>query len=330
LNQDSITITLLVVFFLCAFGLVLIGIWLFRRGSTSRFQGRISRFVQPSELTDIPIPSYEERAAVFNTGFGQVRTWINKSLSILSSEKLQIKISSAYWALSDTEFILIRILSVILGFLLGWLVLNNVLGGIFLSIIMYILPPLILDRAIAVRQQKFSLQLLDVLVLIRGAVQAGYSLIQALDLAIKELTPPSSEEFSRVLREVRIGFPLEQALLNLTERMESDDLQIVVTAIIINAQVGGNLSTVLEATIDTIRDRMHLFGEVRSLTSYARYVGNFLSLLPFIAGLIIFLLTPDYFQSILDSTVTQVIIGFAFVGVVLGNIWIRRIARVKV
>jgi tight adherence protein B len=141
---------------------------------------------------------------------------------------------------------------------------------------------------------------------------------------------PSSEEFSRVLREVRFGFPMEQALTNLAERMENDDLHIVVTAIIINAQVGGNLSTVLESTIDTIRDRMQLSSEVRSLTSYARYVGNFLSFLPFVAGIVIFLLTPDYFQSVLNSFLVQVIFAAALIGIVIGNIWIRRIATIKV
>jgi tight adherence protein B len=109
---------------------------------------------------------------------------------------------------------------------------------------------------------------LDVLLLIKGAVQAGYSLMQALDLAVKEIPAPASEEFGRVLREIRIGITLEGTFLNLAQRMENDDLQIVMTAIIINSQVGGNLSTVLEASISTIRDRMQLLGEIRALTSY--------------------------------------------------------------
>ena len=94
--------------------------------------------------------------------------------------------------------------------------------------------------------------------------------------------------------------------------MASDDMQIVVTAIIINSQVGGNLSTVLESTISTIRDRMHLFGEIRSLTSYARYVGNFLSLMPFIMGFIIFLMAPDFFATAKTSIITQGILAYGF------------------
>ena len=112
--------------------------------------------------------------------------------------------------------------------------------------------------------------------------------------------------------------------------MESDDLQIVVTAIIINAQIGGNLSTVLESAISTIRDRMHLLGEIRSLTSYARYVGNFLTLMPFITGLAIFIFSPGYFDTVKTSIIPQIILGGALVGVVIGNIWIRRLVKIRV
>ena len=217
-------------------------------------------------------PSWDDRQVtparyympLSNQDIGKFRNWINESLSSLSSDKLQIKLSSAYWAITDTEYILIRIVATALAFLLGWLIPGNILGGIFLAVIAIMVPPMLLERAIAQRQQKFHNQLLDVLILIKGAVQAGYSLMQALDLAVKEIPAPASEEFGRVLREVRLGITLEGALFNLAERMASDDLQIVVTAIIINAQVGGNLSTVLEATISTIRDRMHLLGEIRS------------------------------------------------------------------
>jgi tight adherence protein B len=198
------------------------------------------------------------------------------------------------------------------------------------AIVVYMLPQFLLDRAIARRQKKFQNQLLDVLVLIKGSVQAGYSLMQALDLAVREIPAPASEEFARILYEIRLGLSLEDALFNLAERMESDDLQIVVTAIIINAQVGGNLSMVLESTVDTIRDRIQLFAEVRTLTSYSRYVGGFLSFLPFIFALLVFFMSPGYFDNVQTSLITQIIFVMAIIGIVIGNIWIRRIANIKV
>jgi tight adherence protein B len=265
-----------------------------------------------------------------NQDLGKIRDWINKSLTGLSSDKLKLKLSSAYATITDTEYLLIRIVGTGLALLLGWAVFGNILAGIFLAAIMILVPPILLERAITQRQHKFHAQLLDVLIMIKGAVQAGYSLMQALDLAVKEIPAPASEEFGRVLREVQFGIPLEGALFNLGKRMQNDDLQIVVTAIVINAQVGGNLSTVLDATISTIRDRMHLFGEIRSLTSYSSYVGNFLTLMPFITGLLIFLMTPDYFATVKTSLLTQIILAMALLGVILGNIWIRKIVQIKV
>jgi tight adherence protein B len=118
--------------------------------------------------------------------------------------------------------------------------------------------------------------------------------------------------------------------MNLAARMQSDDLQIVVTAIVLNSQMGGNLSTILEATIETIRDRIHLFSEIRSLTSYSRYVGMIISILPLLTALIVFLLNPDYFEAVKTSLVTQIIFIIAFIGVVIGNILIRRVMKIRV
>jgi tight adherence protein B len=330
LNPDLITLVLLAVFFISLIGLVIVIIRLSRVGSSTRIQGRINRYIEPANTMEPQVKAFKDRSITITNDSGKIRSWLNDTLAFLSSEKLQIKISSAYWAISDTEFILIRILVVVLGLIIGWVIVSNILGGLFLAAVMVLLPPIILDRSITNRQQKFHAQLLDVLILVRGAIQAGYSLLQSLDLAVKELVPPASEEFGRVLREVKFGFPMEQALLNLSERMESDDLQIVVTAIIINMQVGGNLSTILDSIIDTIRDRMHLQGEVKSLTSYARYVGNFLSIMPFVTALIIFVVTPGYFDNVADKPITQIIGIFALTSVIIGNIWIRKVAKVRV
>lgn len=329
MSLNLLTLILLAVFLVSAVGVVLVGFWVYRRGPTSRQQERLARFVSPI-VEEEHTTHQREILVLTNRDIGKLRDWLNRSLGILSSEKLQVKLSSAYWAVTDTEYIVLRVLAIAAGFLLGWQIPGNILGGIFLGAVALMLPPIMLDRAIDQRQKKFHNQLLDVLVLIQGAVQAGYSLMQALDLAVDEVPAPASEEFGRVLREIRLGISMEGALLNLAERMDNDDLQIVVTAIIINAQVGGNLSTVLEATIKTIRDRMQLMGEIRSLTSYARYVGNFLSLMPFLAGLAIFVINPAFFDTVTTSIITQIIFLLAFLGVIIGNIWIRQIVKIKV
>ena len=331
MTQGIITVILFIVFILCGAGLVAIIIYLLRQNAKNRIENRMDNFVGVVSETDqhvssgLPTEAYARGERL--EGF---RGKINRWLSFFSTYSLQQKISSAYWPITDVEYISIEIGLVIVGFIIGSIIPHSIIGGIGLAFLFYLIPGLVLNQAIITRRKKFQNQLLDFLVLVKGAVLAGYSLQQALDLAIKEVTPPASEEFGRVIREVRFGFPLDQALINLADRMQSDDLQIVVTAIVINSQVGGNLSTVLEATIDTIRERIHLFGEIRSLTSYARYVGTLLSLLPFAAGLLIFMMSPGYFDNVGKSVITRFIFILALIGILIGNFLIRRIVRIRV
>lgn len=331
MTTDNISAILLLVVLLSGLGLLAIIIWLIRMTSQSRVSGRVGTFVGQAEAYPRiqQIPQVEGTMVRLEQLEG-LRGRINETLGVLSSFKLQSKISSAYWPITDIEFIVVQWLSAILGLFLGWLIAQSIIGGIGLGVLAYLIPNLMLDRAIAARRKKFGDQLLDFLVLVTGGVQAGYSLPQSLDLAVGQTTAPVSEEFGRVLREVKFGFGLDQALLNLSDRMQNDDLMLVVTAIIINSQVGGNLSLVLQSAISTIRERIRLFGEVRSLTAYARFVGNFISLLPVIAGLLIYLVNPRYFDTVGSSLITQIIFVLAIIGVLIGNIVIRQIVKIKV
>ena len=259
-----------------------------------------------------------------------LRQRLNTAFSFLSSDELRIRINSAHWQISDLEYILLRGLGTVLGFALGWWVSKSLIGGIGLAVLAYVLPGIFLVRSVEVRRQKFANQLLDALILIKGAVQSGYSLLQSLDLVKKEMAAPASEEFERVIREVQLGLPINQALLNLSTRMQNDDLYLVVTSIIINLQVGGNLTTMLTSVTDTIRARIYLFSEIRALTSYARYAGLLLTLLPFITGLAIFFLNPTYFDKVPQSIISQLMLCMAVVLLIMGNIWMRLIIKIKV
>jgi len=331
ITEDPVTFILLAVAAISAIGVFMLGIWMFRSGPFSRKQKRIADFVTPEKVERFQVEEKTKKSQKeLQKEIGKIREIINNSLGWFSSRKLQLKLSSVYWEITDTEFILIRGSLTFLAFLLGWLLPNNILGGLFFSVLVYVTPSFILNRAITRRQKKFSDQLLDVLILIRGSVQSGYAFMQALDLAVLELPKPASEELGRVKHEINLGLSLEDALFNLVDRMENDDLNIVATAIIINSQVGGNLSTVLEASILTIRDRIRLMGEVRSLTAYSRFVGLVLTLLPFLTGALIFFISPQYFDPVKTSLLTQVIFGAAFVGIIIGNIWINQLVKIKV
>jgi len=329
MEQRTVLLVLLAVLIVSIAGLYYIVKWISRYLGLSKEKERVSRFVTAgdAEQTAKTGKKADRFADLLNSN---LRVKINKSLSRISSEKTRMKLSSAYWPITDTEFILLRYVGTILAFFLGQFATASILGGLFLAVLALMLPPILLDLAISKRQRKFANQLLDVLILIKGAIQAGYGLMQALDLAVNEIQAPASEEFSRVIREVRLGLTLESALINLSNRMDNDDLYIVVTAIIINTQVGGNLSVVLESTISTIRGRMQLMAEVRSLTSYSRLVASILSLTPIFAAIGLFVISRDYFEPVKTSPIAQIGLGMALVMVLLGNLWLRRMIDIKV
>ena len=147
--------------------------------------------------------------------FMRLRLRLNTMLSILTSEELNLRLLSANLPITETEYILIRILGTFAGLVLGWLVSGTILVGLGIAIIAYLIPNILLQRSIHKRRGNFERQLVDVLVLVNGAVRAGYSFLQALDVVVQEMRAPASVEFKRVRREVSLGLPLNQALSNL-------------------------------------------------------------------------------------------------------------------
>ena len=259
----------------------------------------------------------------------RMRIRLNTVLGSLYSEEINQSLVSAGWRITVTEFILIRYLGTLLLVLLIW-PLFGILPAVGMGMIGSIFPGYYLQKGLRTRREKFQRQLVDVLVLIGGAVRVGYSLLQSLDVVVNEMASPASDEFRRVRREVELGLSLRQGLLNLTQRMVSDDLNLIVTAININSQVGGNLTTMLTAVTDTIRERIRLLGEVRVLTSYARYSSYILTLLPFIVTAILFILNPEYIGGLFVWGPILIIPIGALIGVFLGNLWIRKLSKIEV
>jgi tight adherence protein B len=278
----------------------------------------------------VPDISPRRRGGSRETSLARLRLRLNAMLASLGSQELNIDLMSANWPITATEYILIRITGTLLGFFLGWLVAGSPISGVGLAIIIYFIPSLFLNRSINRRRTQFERQLVDVLVLINGAVRAGFSLLQALEVVEREVKSPASEEFHRVRREVGLGLSIGQALDNLANRMQNSDLNLVVTAIKIHYQVGGNLSTMLMAVTETVRDRIRLFSEIRVITTQQRYTSYLLSLLPFFVGGIIFLLNPEYMSRLFEPGAILCIPIGALVGILLGHLIIRRMIKLDV
>ncbi len=212
--------------------------------------------------------------------------------------------------------------------LLGFLIARNPISGLALGLLVAYLPRIWLRRQIGKRRAAFQDQLPDVLNLIVGSLRAGYGLLQALNLVAQEMPSPSKEEYSRVVQEVSLGYTLPEALQRLVERMESSDLYMVVTAMAIQSEVGGNLGSILETIAATIRDRVKLQGEIRAMTSMQRMTGYMLAAMPFFVAVILLVLNPSYIMRLFVFP-WFIIPVIAAINMVIGLVLMNRITRIE-
>ena len=198
-------------------------------------------------------------------------------------------------------------------------------------------PRFYLKRRQKKRIQAFGEQLPDTITLLANSLRAGSSFLQGIELVTREARPPISEEFDRVVRDMQLGLALQPALNNLVRRVNSEDLELMVTAIQIQSQVGGNLATVLDSIAFTIRERIRIHAEINTLTAMQRYSGYVITLLPVGLGFLLFLISPSYIIPMFEKPPEMFglplgVIFFA-VGLIsmgIGYILIRRIVDIKV
>jgi tight adherence protein B len=194
----------------------------------------------------------------------------------------------------------------------------------------YMLPILWVRGRRKRRNRNFNEQLADTLALVSASMRAGFSLVQSLGNVSRDSQEPTKSELRRVGQEIQLGLSLSQALDNLVVRMESDDLDLVVTAIKIHARVGGNLTSILEGISATIRERSKLRREVHVITSMQRISSYVIGGLPLGLALIIFSINPGYIMKLFSRGWTLCIPVGAFIFSVIGFLIIRKIVDIKV
>lgn len=246
------------------------------------------------------------------------------------AQRLALQLAQANIRTTVAEFAVVEISMSVVGAMVGFVVGGYTISGIAGALGGLLLPVLWVQRRRARRVKAFHDQLTDVLSLTVGSLRGGHALPTALDLVSKELGPPASEEFTRVLREIGFGLSQAEALNNLVKRMENDDLQLVVTAVNISHEVGGNLSLVLEKIAETIRERIRLQGEIRVLTTQQRLTSYLLVALPFALGLILALINPKWMMQMFAPGWVRIIPATATVMVFIGFLITRRLIRIEV
>jgi Flp pilus assembly protein TadB len=208
---------------------------------------------------------------------------------------------------------------------------HNALLGIPIGVLTgWLAMRLYVSFKIGRRRAAFSEQLPDVLQLISGSLQSGFSLPQSLDAVVRENTQPAAAEFSRALAEARIGAELEDAMQRVADRMASTDLRWTVMAIRIQREVGGNLAEVLLTTMGTMRERAFLRRQVRALSAEGRLSAYILIALPILVGAWFFYSDPKYMRPLYTTVPGVIMFVGAGVLIVLGALWMRKLINIEV
>jgi tight adherence protein B len=281
---------------------------------------RVLKYFKGKNIEDVADQVIKERQKKKNTG---------RIPRILVSKDFSEYILSSGIKFTPSEF-----LYAWLGLTFVPLVVFSLLGThpitIFAATLVgFIIPPFLLQRARKKSQELFTKQLGEALVIMGNAVRGGFSFRQAIDGIARDMQPPISSEFAMTIREINYGVSQIDALQHMTERVKNTDLDLLVCAVAITAQVGGNLSDILDIIASTIKDRIRIKQEVKVLTASGRMSALIIGLLPVILIVLLMFVNPAYFGSFFESTLGIVLLVISLILEMTGFFIIRKISDVK-
>ena len=277
----------------------------------------------------------QSATAVAKPGTG----WIPESVSSFGerfakaqgfSEKLDAQLEAAGVSLRSGEFVVATVGAGLVGAVLGAALLQNLILAAVIGGVGAFAPTMALRVALNRRADKMREQLPDVLTIMASSLRAGHSFLQALDTVAREIPAPANVEFQRLVAEIRLGRPAEDALEALADRVGSADFRWAVLAVNIQREVGGNLAEILDNVAETLRERATMRRQIRVLTAEGRLSAWVLALLPFAIALYMFAVNPGYVTLLFTSQIGLIMLGTGGVLLVLGILWMRKIVDIDV
>jgi tight adherence protein B len=269
----------------------------------------------------------EKKSSEF-LGLGQLllgREWAAKAALDLDQADLRLRVG---------EYAALRVVMALLFFALAFVLIPSrtvaMVIGIALGVVGFLAPAFFVRYRKRKRLNKLESQLEEALTLSANSLKAGFGLLQSLELAAQQLEHPISTELRRTLHDINVGSSTEDALLALSERAASYDLDIVITAILIQRSVGGNLAEILETVAHTMRERARIRGHVKAVTSQQRLTGYILGVLPIAVMGLLFLVAREYMSPLFTTLAGQVLLVGAGLLELMGILLIRRILAIEV
>lgn len=247
-----------------------------------------------------------------------------------SEKKRELELIRADFPVSIQELLVIKLLSASAFAFLAYAVSRDYLIVLLVFIIIWNFPRFLIAKRIKDKIKLFDSQLDEGITIISNSLKAGYSFLQAVAVVTDETKDPFSKEFKKLLKEMSLGISEEDALKNLHNRVESEDFTLIMNAILIQKDIGGNLSEILDNISETIRERQKIKNELKTLIAQGKMSGAILSLLPVFLGLTIFLLNREYIMLLFTTATGLVMLGFAVVSELIGLFMIRKIINIDI
>jgi tight adherence protein B len=245
-----------------------------------------------------------------------------------ATNMIESALEAANLPLKAGEAIVAAIGLALVVFVLFTALAQSLLWGVVAAAVVLVGSLLFVNSVAARTKKKFETQLPDTLNLLATSLRAGYSLLQAVEAVSSEAPEPTRREFGRAMAEIRLGRPMNDALSDIAERLDSRDFEWTVMAIGIQREVGGNLAEVLQTTAETMVQRNRLRREMKALTAEGRISAIVLSALPFGLFAVIFIANPDYIAPLLENTIGLIVMGAGLVFIGIGIFWMSRIVKV--
>lgn len=307
--------------------MLIVGLVISLTSDRSMVEERLGRYV------DVEKPVEKES----RQSSSMVSNWVNERVTRSSwGETIARDLARADLKFKPGEYVAATILMALGLGLIGWFAIGGIIGALVGAAVGIFIPRFYVKGQQGKRLIRFNEQLGDMLNLMVNGLRAGYSTMQAMEAVSKELPTPISDEFRRVVQEMQLGVPMQRALENLLRRIPSEDLDLVVTAINVQREVGGNLAEILDTISYTIRERVRVKGEIRVLTTQVMYSGRFLSIMPLAVMGILYLLNRPYIMEFFskqnNATLPCGYIALACAGglIIAGYVIMNKIADIEV
>jgi tight adherence protein B len=254
---------------------------------------------------------------------------LSQRRSVRGRPTLSEDLARAGLNITPPEYLLIRIGAVAFGALVGLFRFGVSPGPLVLGAVGFVIPPLVVNYLQRRRERQFNEQLGGMLQLLSNSLKTGYAIDRALETVATKSQPPVSTEFERVATEITLGTSVEDALSALLLRINSPDLEFIVTAILLHARVGGNLAEVLDNISDTLRDRLQTKRDMSVLTAQSRASATIITGLPILLALGLYVFVPGYFAPMTSTVIGFFLLGIAGLLILIGNILIRRMTALQ-